>query len=400
MSALERLSQKTEARATSFGARLEQAVLDAWFPVRQPDFGCKASDPAMDAIVWLLTRSWFARLAAWLVADLAKKRRSQRRVERAQKPPVVVIGNLVVGGSGKTPLVIALARHLHARGLRIGLLCGGYGGKREGLLEAANYAEPMKAWQAGWSDEAVLMAMHTEAVIAVAKDRKQAMNMCLKADPLLDLILSDDGLQHHGLERAVEVVLIDARGLGNRQCIPAGPLREPLSHRPPSDWALLRRPGPMHYCAEESPRQGADLELADIEQLAKCWLEWAEADIMVLGRSDWIAKRHEGMHLSNFAAQFRDRRLLGIAGISQPAVLARACARFGLDIHWLFPGDHRAVKLEPADLDPFEAVVMTAKDAVKYPQQRIPVYVLVQTVTAPESLCLDLERIAHGQPTT
>lgn len=374
-------------------------MLAAWFPRSESTLNKPPQDPAVAAMVWLLTQSWFADWTSRLVGLVASKRRLRRIVNREQKPPVVVVGNLVAGGSGKTPLVIALVQQLSTKGLKLALLCSGYGGRRKGVLDLRQYVVPTLAWQDGWSDEAVLMAMQTGALVAVGADRNWALSQCLQADPRPDLIIADDGLQHQGLERALEVLMIDARGLGNRRCLPAGPLREPLKDRPPSDWAVFR--GRAEEAVSEAGVSSANLGFDGAEpgQLAKSWVTLKEAESTVMTYSDWIARSAQTTRLSDFAVLFRGRKMLGIAGISQPDVIAAHCARFGLDVHWLFPGDHRALKLEPAMLGSFEAIVMTAKDAVKYGELPIPVYVLVQTVIAPEALCLELERIAHGPST-
>ncbi len=139
--------------------------------------------------------------------------------------PVIVVGNLFVGGSGKTPLVIWLAERLRASGWRPGIVSRGYGGYPGGkprLVEAGD--DPVYL-----GDEPVLIAARTGAPVAVAADRVAAAE-CLVRDGRCDLVISDDGLQHYRLKRDVEIAVFDAaRGAGNAYCFPAGPLREPLS---------------------------------------------------------------------------------------------------------------------------------------------------------------------------
>lgn len=137
--------------------------------------------------------------------------------------PVLVVGNITVGGTGKTPLILFLIEHCRQRGLRVGVVSRGYGAKPPQLpwrVRADHGAE-----QAG--DEPLLIVQRSGVPLMIDPDRSQAVRALLDAEPL-DLILCDDGLQHYRLARDLELVLIDAaRGLGNRRCLPAGPLREP-----------------------------------------------------------------------------------------------------------------------------------------------------------------------------
>lgn len=135
--------------------------------------------------------------------------------------PVIVVGNLSAGGAGKTPLTIALALYMHKRGLRVGLICGGYGGRNRG-------AEPQ--WVTADSDpalvgdEPVLIAMRTGLPVVVCKDRSAAAQTLVES---CDVLLCDDGLQHYALQRDMEIVVIDSSTLlGNEMLMPSGPLRE------------------------------------------------------------------------------------------------------------------------------------------------------------------------------
>lgn len=167
---------------------------------------------------------WLAPLA-WLFAAASGLRRAlfargwlpRYRASR----PVVVIGNLTVGGTGKTPFTAWLAGRLAARGLRVGVALRGYRGSAR---EARRVQPDAPASSAG--DEAVLLARSGLAV-AVAARRAEAVRLL---EPDCDLILCDDGLQHYRLARDVEIAIVDgARGLGNNRLLPAGPLREPAA---------------------------------------------------------------------------------------------------------------------------------------------------------------------------
>ncbi|GAB7532490.1 tetraacyldisaccharide 4'-kinase [Pseudomonas sp. 3A(2025)] len=138
--------------------------------------------------------------------------------------PVVVVGNITVGGTGKTPLILWLIEHCRARGLRVGVVSRGYGAKPPSFPWRVRAEQ--SAAEAG--DEPLLIVQRTGVPLVIDPDRGRAVQALLDTEPL-DLILSDDGMQHYRLARDLELVLIDAaRGLGNRRCLPAGPLREPV----------------------------------------------------------------------------------------------------------------------------------------------------------------------------
>jgi len=136
--------------------------------------------------------------------------------------PVIVVGNLTVGGNGKTPLVIWLVQQFTARGYRIGVVSRGYGGKSDHY--PCIVTSETKASEAG--DEPVLIFQCAKVPVAVAPKRVQAAKALL-AKYSLDLIISDDGLQHYALGRDSEIIVIDGQfGFGNTLLLPAGPMRE------------------------------------------------------------------------------------------------------------------------------------------------------------------------------
>jgi tetraacyldisaccharide 4'-kinase len=180
-----------------------------------------------------LQRAWLHRGAlAWsllpfsflygLLAGLRQAlfRRGILRAERLPVP-VIVIGNVVAGGAGKTPLVIAVVEHLLGRGLRVGVVSRGYGREGADCAEVTAGSDPRLV-----GDEPLLVATRCAVPVVVAADRPLAARTLLAAHPAVQVLVSDDGLQHHALGRDIEIVVFDDRGVGNGWLLPAGPLRE------------------------------------------------------------------------------------------------------------------------------------------------------------------------------
>ena len=138
------------------------------------------------------------------------------------KIPVIVIGNITSGGTGKTPLIIYLANELKKNGYRPGIISRGYGSKSEGVMEVSQKSDVAEA-----GDEPMLIQKHTHLPVFVSKDRVLAAKALVKKYAKTDVILSDDGIQHYRLRRDLEVLVIDGtRKFGNGYLLPAGPLRE------------------------------------------------------------------------------------------------------------------------------------------------------------------------------
>ncbi|MDP2163028.1 MAG: tetraacyldisaccharide 4'-kinase [Hydrogenophaga sp.] len=185
-----------------------------------------------------LQRAWLRRgpLACllWPVAllfgALVRLRRNLYRTHllRSEKlpVPVVVVGNVVAGGAGKTPTVIALVQHLQAAGIRAGVVSRGYGRRGNGCLEVLPETPPELS-----GDEPALIRRATQAPVFVAARRADAARALLAAHPATQLIICDDGLQHYALQRDIEIAVFDERGAGNGWLLPAGPLREPWPER-------------------------------------------------------------------------------------------------------------------------------------------------------------------------
>lgn len=178
-----------------------------------------------------LQRAWLRRgpLARLLYplslvyrALAALHRAAALRAQERLPVPVIVVGNVIAGGAGKTPVVLAVLRHLRERGIAAGVVSRGYGRSGDACLEVQSDAD---ATQVG--DEPLLLKRKSNDPVFVARRRAEAGRALLQAHPETQVIVSDDGLQHHALARDIEVCVFDTRGVGNGWLLPAGPLREP-----------------------------------------------------------------------------------------------------------------------------------------------------------------------------
>ncbi len=185
-----------------------------------------------------LPREWLRRGAvAWLLLPLAALygaithfrrllfRSGVFKITRVGVP-VIVVGNVIAGGSGKTPAVMAIVRHLQGQGLRVGVVSRGHGRTTTDCREVSNDSDPAEV-----GDEPALIRHSTNAPLFVAKRRVEAAQALLSRHPETQVIVSDDGLQHLALGRDIEICVFDDRGVGNGWLLPAGPLRETWPRR-------------------------------------------------------------------------------------------------------------------------------------------------------------------------
>jgi tetraacyldisaccharide 4'-kinase len=285
---------------------------------------------------------------AFGTSTATRRRRYATSPERVEQlpVPVVVVGNLTVGGSGKTPLVIALIEALRREGYRPGVVSRGYGGSdvRKGdAIAAVDPALPDAADRFG--DEPVLIAVRTGAPVFVGRTRPEVGRALLAAHPEVDVILSDDGLQHYALARNFEIAVFDERGTGNGRLLPAGPLREPLTRLGEVDAIVLN---------------GADTPLPELPDgvsplKAPFRMELLPGD----------AYRVNDPSMVRPLQSFRGRRLTAAAGIGNPQRFFAMLRTLGLSFHRMPLEDHHRYRKNPFEWRNSEAVLMTEKDAVK-----------------------------------
>ena len=285
-----------------------------------------------------LTRNWAAYLIwplAQIYGRLVRMRQGlyQRRFIASSRfhVPVVVVGNVIAGGAGKTPLVMALVRHLQAQGIRVGVVSRGYGRLGQENLEVT----PTTAVNSS-GDEPALILRATGAPVFVANRRVDALHALLKAYPDTAVVVCDDGLQHYALERDIEIVVFDDRGVGNGWLLPAGPLREP--------WPERRS-------------QGVDLVLHTGRQPA---FEGYTSSRRLAGHA--VAADGRRVDLTTFGK----KPVTALAGIASPEEFFAMLRSAGLRLeNTISLPDHHA--FEAGELAAFagKTVLCTEKDAVK-----------------------------------
>jgi len=270
---------------------------------------------------------------AWLFCALATLRRLAYenglcKVHHVDVP-VIVVGNITVGGTGKTPLVVWLVQFLKRAGYAPGVVARGYGGKaRSWPQQVRPDGDPAVV-----GDEAILLARRCACPVAVAPDRVAAARALLEYEDC-NIIVSDDGLQHYALGRDIEIAVVDGvRRYGNGHCLPAGPLREPVDRL-----------------------NGVDIQVAN----------------GVAGRQEFAMKlvpqgicnlRDE--HIVRDAAGFLGQPVHAVAGIGNPARFFEQLRKLGLEvIEHGFPDHHDFVAAD-IEFDDELPVLMTEKDAVK-----------------------------------
>ena len=278
--------------------------------------------------------------------------------------PILVVGNLTVGGSGKTPLVIELARGLRARGWRPGVVSRGYGGISKGPTTVTAATDPFLV-----GDEPVLIARETQVPVVVARKRAKAVDRLLQ-ETEVNLVIADDGLQHLALGRVVEIAVIDGvTGHGNGLLLPAGPLREPLRRLERVD-IRVRRGG--------QPEEG-EYPMSINPSLARNLVSGQEVELV----------------------EFSGVPLVAVAGIHQPERFFSTLRNLGLEIQEKGFSDHHAFQASDIPQAPERPVLMTAKDAVKCePFAQENWWAVKQVVTIPQELLSNLdnllERRIHG----
>lgn len=294
------------------------------------------------AWLWLL---WPVSKLFETLAASRRKRLEKQRIVNHDLPPVIVVGNISVGGTGKTPLVIELARLLQAKGMRPAIISRGYGG------QSMNYplAVTMESSVDQVGDEAVLIRRNVSCPFYVDPKRARAVQRIANASEC-DIIISDDGLQHYEMDRALEIIVVDgARLLGNELCLPAGPLREPKQRLREADFVVLNG-------GENNADAWSRLGIDNSE---------TRKTVMQLAPSAWVnVSSNERVALA-FLPVEPGAPLHAIAGIGNPQRFFATARSLGYQpLCHPFP-DHYRFAVSDFCWQPGSVVIMTQKDAVK-----------------------------------
>jgi tetraacyldisaccharide 4'-kinase len=307
-----------------------------------------------------LTRGWLARML-WplsrgygLVVRLRRAlyRHGFFRTERF-RVTVVVVGNVIAGGAGKTPLVIALVRHLQAQQVKVGVISRGHGRSSPDCMEVGPATTVGET-----GDEPALIKRATGAPVFVARKRTEALRALLAAHPATAVVLCDDGLQHYALQRDIEIAAFDDRGTGNGWLLPAGPLREPWPER---------------------QRQGLDLIVHTGGQAA----------FEGYTSSRRLADEAYGMNgQQTMLANLQGSPLVAMAGIANPEAFFQMLRSNGLTLETTIalPDHHDFNGRDLAGLEG-RTVLCTEKDAVKLfslPEAALSDLLAVPLVFSPE----------------
>ena len=287
------------------------------------------------SIAWFL---WPLSLVFGMVVAVRRYGYRKKWLKSIRLPvPVVIVGNIFVGGTGKTPMVIWLVKLLQKAGFHPGVISRGYGASNGSPVEVSSSS---KASEIG--DEPLLIVQKARCPLVVCQNRVEAGRFLLEKHTEVDIIVSDDGMQHYALERDVEIMLFDGRGGGNRWMLPAGPLREPLSRR--GDFTIVNG---RNYPSPGNPIYVPDLYLMQLKT------EMAEQ----------LKNRNRTARLKDLGG-----RIVAAAGIGNPARFFASLRACGLSFSEMPLPDHFDFSSNPFRQVGADIILITEKDAVKCSQ--------------------------------
>lgn len=282
------------------------------------------------------TPIWWLRPLSWLFNKISTSKResflSGKKQSYKSPVPVIIVGNVTVGGTGKTPVVIFLIEQLKAKGFKPAVISRGYGAN----VETNRLVDSESDFNAV-GDEPLLIFQRTKVPVAVGRNRKTSIELLLKNHPDVDVIISDDGLQHYALQRDYEIVIIDAeRGIGNGAFLPAGPLRESEERLNSVDKVLTNGRSAMNMSASSMA-------------------------FGLGGRTLVNLVTNERKTLSEFS----HREVHAFAGIGNPQRFFSVLKNNRLKVQEHFVGDHAVMSDTFFARHQDKPILMTEKDAVK-----------------------------------
>lgn len=302
---------------------------------------------------WLILLRPLSLVFSWLAG---RRRRRQQATQQQAAVPVIVVGNIAVGGTGKTPLVLALCKALRERGITAGVLSRGYGGR----APQYPFAVTPDSDVAHSGDEARLLRRHSLGPMMVDPQRSRGLQ-ALVDDGGCDVVISDDGLQHYRLWRDIEIVVVDgSRGLGNGWCLPAGPLREPPARLAEADYVVIN--GVNRVFSDDELTAG-DTPVTTMRLVPEVWVNvktGAHAALQELP----LPGANVGA-----GADVKEQRgaedVHALAGIGNPQRFFDTLRELGVKAQCQAYDDHHAYSAVELAYAHDKVLLMTEKDAVK-----------------------------------
>ena len=281
---------------------------------------------------------------SFVFTKVANKRKIKQQLKQYKsKIPIIIVGNISVGGTGKTPVVRMLAQQYLAQGKKPTIISRGYGAK------ADNYpfevTSSTLASQCGDEPAMLFDVLRAQVPIVIAPERVEAVKYIEKNFPDTDIIISDDGLQHYKLARDKEIVIVDAtRMFGNKLCLPAGPLREPIERLKKVDQIIV-----IGNCSDQDKHSLANYKNVTYAKIVA-------TEFVNLLTTEKVVK-----------TKFKNQNVIAIAGISNPIKFFKTLEDNAINMtaKKVFKDHHKFTQSDFEDIDSTITVVMTYKDAIK-----------------------------------
>lgn len=307
-------------------------------------------------------RSWLACALlplAWLYGLVLSVRRALYALGLKRQTrlhvPVIVVGNIFVGGTGKTPFVIWLVEQLRAQGWHPGVIARGYGAHLDQVTEVQPDSDTQLV-----GDEPVLIQQRTAVPVVVGRSRVRAAQQLLRLHPTVDVLISDDGLQHYALARTIEIQLFDLRGNGNGWLLPAGPLREPVTRR--ADFFVLNAVA----AANTAQPSAESMPSKSVTAAAKTEPSQNVSAYRMTLQPEFAYSLSQPAQRRSVSALPKDQRIVAAAGIGNPQRFFEMLRGYGVHLSDAIAlPDHFDYAHNPFEAIRADMVLVTEKDAVK-----------------------------------
>jgi tetraacyldisaccharide 4'-kinase len=318
-----------------------------------------------------------------------------RKGVEASLPPVIVVGNIIVGGAGKTPIVAALVKHLAAQGFQPGIVSRGYGRKEHtaGVLTPSDTLDHTTL-AAQFGDEPVWLAATTHCPVAVSADRNQALRLLVKQHPDTNVVISDDGLSHAKLTRAFEIVVFDQRGIGNGHLLPAGPLRQTLARLQSVDMLISNISGPLTGTKTDLVKMLGPILGQSNTPPNQAAVPHYQSSIVVKGLTQHTTGKQ--LSVTDWQDQFGHTTSLAFAGMANPSKFFSLLKSLNINAENVFVPDHFSYPPEFTDTLKADTLLTTGKDAVKLQKNDPRLWVVDIEVQLPEAAFRLIEDCLRG----